>query len=36
MGADMLDYIGIGEGALFLVAGVCLALLYARSDNFFS
>jgi len=36
LGNSLFDYVGIGEGALFLVAGVCLAVLYIRSENFFT
>ena len=36
LGSSFLDYVGIGEGALFLVAGACLAILYIRSEDFFT
>ena len=31
-----MDYIGIAEGALFLFCGVGLAILYCRSEDYFT
>ena len=35
LGSDMLSYLGVGVGAIFVVAGVLFMILYAKAETYF-
>ncbi|MCB0369345.1 MAG: hypothetical protein KDD45_07795 [Bdellovibrionales bacterium] len=36
LGVDMMDYIGLGEGGLFLAVGLVYMVVYAKATSYFT